>query len=346
MNAAPTACVSLLVALSVSACGPQTIEPVPDIPETVSYDTVKIDYGGEDGVAQAQRGAFDGPVTLGQKLVGDPSTMAKLTRGVVFGTNRTIYKVFAFIDALTKFPARHPSSTRWIWQGEPQGNYLYFQIDATDHDTFQYTLRWGNDAQDNRTVFTGWYHPLADNTAHTGAQDGEGLLHLDFDALHAYDPTAAQGQMAIAFRSHHDVRQVRVGFAEFTDGTAEPLSAIYRYVELPGGRGRLVFFAHGDFSKDGRPYEFLSVDANWLADHQGRVAARVQGGSVSQPVTVGECWDADQTTVWAHSQPTLPNYDGGSQDACAPALGALSLDAPTYAAPDGDPQVPGPHPSE
>lgn len=112
MSSATNVCTSLLIALGVSACGPQTIEPVPDIPETVSYDTVRIDYGGEDGVQQAQRGGFDGPVTMAQALVGDPSNMAQLTRGVVFGTNRTIYKVFAFIDVLTKFPARHPSSTR------------------------------------------------------------------------------------------------------------------------------------------------------------------------------------------------------------------------------------------
>lgn len=347
------ACLLVCLGLLVGSCGPQTIEPVPDIPETVSYDTVKIDYGGEDGVDAAQ--TTGAAITRGQALVGDPSQMAKLTRAAVFGTNRTIYRVFALIDVITRFPARRPRADRWVWEGRPDQNYLYLQIDAVDDATFEYSMRWGNDADDNAEVFHGWFHPFeadasdqqdASAQQDTSAQQGEGVLYLDFDALHTYDPTSAQGRMVIAFRSRHQVRQVRVRFDQFRDATAEALDATYRYVELPDGRGQFVFFGRGDFSKDGSPYEFLSVEAAWLDDHQGRVAARVEEGSVTEPVTVRECWDAAETTVWAQSQPTLPNYDGGSEQQCAAQLRAVNLDAPAYTPPDADPQVPSAHPAE
>ncbi len=344
-------CLSLATLAPVLSCGPTTIEPVPDIPQTVEYDTVKIDYAGEDGVEQPQSGTLHGA------LVGETSELATFTRETVFGTNQLMFRIFESIDTITEFPARRPRTNQWLWETGPNADeYLYFRIDGVDDDTFEYTLRVGTSAQDSHEIFRGWFTPF-DTAAQaeeqeaeeqeTQGQQGEGLLHIDFDALHAHDPSSAQGKMAIAFRSRNQVRQVRVGFDQFTDGENEPLNAIYRYVELPSQRGRFVFFGRGDFSKDGEPYEFLSVESAWLADRQGRVAARVENGSLDQPYTVRQCWDASETIVWEESQPARPLHDGGSTDQCAASLRGLRIDAPSYEPPNGeDPEVPSAHPAE
>ncbi|MFW6058401.1 MAG: hypothetical protein ACOC9W_06055 [Persicimonas sp.] len=329
---------TMLAAAGLLSCGPETTAPMPDIPQTVDYDTVKIDYAGEDGVEQTDSS------TLTQAIVGESSELAGLTRQAVFGTNRTIYRVFELIDAITAFPPLRRGEDWWEWEGTPDGNYLFFRIDAVDDDTLEYTMRWGDSAQDNATIFTGWFRPFE---AEGDPQEGVGVLRIDFDAIHAYDPSSAQGKIVIAFRARNQVRQVRVGYYQLREEPAEPLDAIYRYVELPSKRGRLVFFGRGDFAGDGRPHEFLSVQTVWLADRRGRVAARIEEGSFDQPFTVRQCWDASETVDWAHSQPTLPDYDGGSQDDCAPGLRSLDIEAPTYEPPgDEDPQVPEPHPSE
>jgi hypothetical protein len=334
-----------LVSSLALSCGPTTIEPVPDIPQTVDYDTVKIDYAGQDGVEQPQAGTLTGA------LVGESSGLAEFTRETVFGTNEIMYGVFELIDRITAYPARQPQEGRWVWETPPRADdYLHLRIDAVDAETFSYSLRWGNSAQDNREIFSGWFTPFETADPQSDAQQeqqGEGLLYLDFDAFHAYDPTSFEGKMAIAFRARNGVRQVRVGFDQFTNGDSEPLNAIYRYVQLPSGRGRLVFFGRGDFGEDGEPHEFFSVDAAWLPDAQGRVAARIEGGTLSQPVVVRQCWDASETIVWEESQPNRPLHDDGSPDACAATLRALTIDPPTYEPPNGrDPDVPEAHPSE
>lgn len=348
---------SLTLLALLASCGPTTIEPVPDIPQTVAYDTVKIDYAGEDGVAQAEGESDTSSLRTGA-LVGESSGLAEFTRKTVFGTNEIMYGVFDLIDRITEFPARRPQEGRWVWETPARAqDYLYLRIDAVDADTYAYTMRLGSSAQDSREIFSGWFTPFdtdADNgetgeaaDSDTDVQQGEGLLYLDFDALHAYDPSSFEGKMAIAFRSRNDVRQVRVGFEQFSDGTSEPLNAIYRYVELPSGRGRLVFFGRGDFGDDGGLLEFFSVDAAWTPEREGRVAARVEGGNLPQPYVVRQCWDTAETIVWEQSQPARPAHDGGAIEACATSLRALTVDPPTYEPPNGrDPDVPGAHPSE
>lgn len=337
----PTIVLSLKLALValVTSCGPTTIEPVPDIPQTVDYDTVKIDYAGRDGVEQPQGYTATGA------LVGETSGLAAFTRNTVFGTNEIMFGVFDLIDRITDFPAQRPREGQWVWQTPARAeDYLYLRIDAVDADTYAYTMRVGTSAQDNREVFSGWFTPF---DADTDEQQGEGLLFLDFDALRTYDPNSFEGKMAIAFRSRNNVRQVRVGFEQFGDGASEPLNAIYRYVELPSGRGRLVFFGRGDFGDDGEPHEFFSVDAAWTPAREGRVAARVEGGNLPQSYVVRQCWDTEETIVWEQSQPSRPLHDGGSSEACAASLRTLTINPPTYEPPNGRvPDVPDAHPSE
>ena len=332
------ASMSIVAVIGLIACGPLGTEPMPDIPETVEYDTVKIDYAGEDGIQETQSN------TLEQALVGDSSELARLTRETVFGTNRTIHRVFRLIEVIQRFPTSRRTDELWEWEGQPNGDYLLFRITNVDEDTHAYTMRWGNSAQDNREVFSGEFTPIEPDTE---PQQGSGTLRLDFDAVHAYDDSSAEGEMIIAFRVRNQVRQVRVGFYQFSKEGNPPLDAIYEYVELPSGRGELVFFGHGDWSQDGRPFEFFSADAVWLADRQGRIAARIENGSLAQPYTVDQCWDAAEKIVWADAQPDIANYDDGSKDACAEPLQPLQIDAPTYQDHNGQPpEVPTPHPEE
>ena len=54
-----------------ASCGPLVTEPMPDIPETVEYDTVRIEYG-DDDLLEA---------STAQMLIGDVSPIANITQG-------------------------------------------------------------------------------------------------------------------------------------------------------------------------------------------------------------------------------------------------------------------------
>lgn len=337
---------ALATLVMTTGCGPMTTEPVPDIPQTVEYETVRIEYGDDDLI-----GGESGLVQ--QALVGDPSLLAGITKETVRGTNAIIRDHFRLIDIITSFPPTDHDGNFWMWESRearPNGvDYLRFVIEELGADRYRYVLTGGETEASAQDLFAGDFTSFG---RRDGRQEGFGRIVLDFDAVGAADPTAevSSGVVIIAFRSANSVRQVRTAFYEVVGRDNIPTSAIYDYTQFPRGAGRFTFFARSDVLKDGEPLEFLAIRAAWRADLAGRAVARVSEGSLQiNEVIFRECWDQGAGTLFADSQPDFPNanYEDGVATDCLPLAREFDDTAPIYRDPGtAEPEVPGPHPEE
>lgn len=342
----------ILAALFTAGCGPLITEPMPDIPETVEYDTVRIDYGDDDLVE---------PGTVNQALepspaalVGDASLIALLARSTVGGTNAIIWFQLRLIEEVTKQRPTSWDEGVWTWdnaefrkEGEQYG---VFQIRELETGRYSYSWRVGNTMDERLEVFSGEFSP---KPRVEGRQRGSGIIRFDFDNIRAVDPDGngpEAGRIAIAFRSIGGVRQVRVATLDLVkDGETMASSAPYRYAELPSGRGRFQWATPANFLNDGDPQELLSIDAAWTPQKAGRAMVRLSGGSLDvNEVLLEECWGTDGRILFADATPDLDAvaYEDGTADACTGNLVDVALDPPTYQRPESEPEIPGPHPDE
>ena len=335
----------LFAVVFAAGCGPMVTEPMPDIPETVEYDTVRIDYGDDDLVAGQALSVHP------RALVGDPSAVAHLSQVLVQGTNRVIRDQLLLVGAVTDLPPTSWDNGLWVWDNAEvkQASERFSRFAITEGDgRIEYRWEVGNDADEMLEIFSGWFAPMERGG---GGQRGTGLVRFDFDNVLAVDPEAdvPQGRAAIAFRAVGGVRQVRVAAYELIQkGKTEPQSSLYDYVQLPDGDGRFRFGTRTDFLHDGAPHELLAVDAAWNEGAEGRASARLTGGSLLiNEVLLEECWDAAANVTFADATPNLaPNYEDGTRDACRPEHLALELAPPEFLIPEGDPVVPSAHPAE
>lgn len=328
----------------VSGCGPMTTEPVPDIPQTVEYETVRIEYGDDDLIG-------GGSGVVRQALVGDPSVLARATKDTIRGTNAIIRDHFRLVDAITSFPPTAHDGNVWVWESRrerPDGlDYLRFAIEELGEDEYRYVLTGGLSEETAQDLFAGEFTSFG---RRDGRQEGFGRLFLDFDAVGAADPEAevSEGVVVIAFRSANYVRQVRTAFYEVVHRDNLPTSAIYDYTQFPSGAGTFTFFSRADFLEDGEPLEFLSIRAGWRADLAGRAVSRISQGSLQiNEVIFRECWDSSAGTLYADSQPDFPNYEDGVETDCPELQRPFEDTPPVFRDPgDSEPDVPGPHPEE
>lgn len=330
---------ALLWSASLVSCGAQSTEPMPDIPETVEYDTVKIEYGDDDLLVVT-------PELQARALVGDPSGLAAITRETVRGTNRILFQQLALVEAISRFPPTAYEDNVWIWVDQKPGKFTVFTIEKVADGQLRYLLRSGESDEDALPVFSGEFN-RADRLDET--QQGTGVIRFDLDQLSKIDEdTNSSGNIAIAFRSFNRIRQVRVAMIDvLEEGAENRTNALYEYTQLRNGAGRFRFSSLSDFRNDGEPLERVSLDTAWTPDQSGRAAGRVTGGSLQiNEFLLDECWDSGGSIVWADARPNLPTYDDGEVESCAAALRPLMLEAPVYQPPSGDPAVPGPHPNE
>lgn len=340
------AILATLVVTVATGCGPLATEPVPDIPQTVEYETVRIEYGDSDLI-----GGTSDTGTIQQALVGDPSAIAAITREVVRGTNRSIRDHFRLIDAVTIYPPTSQSGNRWVWESQIERpsnvNYTRFVIEELADNRYRYLLTGGADEASAGDLFGGEFTSFG---RRDGRQEGYGRIFLDFDAVGEVDPNAevTGGKVVIAFRSANHVRQVRTGFYEVEQGDGPPQSAIFEYTQFANGGGDFTFFSRSDFLKDGEPLEFLAIRSAWRPDLAGRAVARVSDGSLEvNEVVFRECWDSAEGVVFADSRPDIPNYDDGDAADCPKFLREFDDTPPIYRDPGSDePDVPGVHPEE
>ncbi len=325
--------------MALSSCGAQTTEPMPDIPETVEYDTVKIVYGDDDLLVAT-------PELEARALVGDPSSMAAITRATVRGTNRILFEQLALVEAIAAFPPTSFENDVWLWEDPTPEAVRIFAIERVDENRLRYILQAGPSQDELTAVFSGEYDR---SERLDGRQQGSGIIRFDLTELSKIDEnTDAEGNVAIAFRSFNRIRQVRVALLDVLEEDATTRThSLYSYTQLNNGAGRFKFSSLSDFREDGEPLERVTLDTAWTADTAGRASGRITGGSLQiNEFLIDECWDASASIVWADARPDLPTYDDGEFESCAAPLRLLNLEAPVYQAPTGEPEIPGPHPDE
>lgn len=330
------------VLLAAISCGPVATEPMPDIPERVEYDTVKIEYG-EDDLIRATSELVPGAAGA---LVGDPSGLAELARSTVRGTNRTIFQQIALVEAIASFPPTSFEDDVWTWIDRRDDRHTVFTIERVSEGRLSYLLESGVTADTIAPVFSGSFDR---SSRLAGRQQGSGILRFNLEQFSAIDEDAdSEGDVLIAFRSFNRIRQVRVALIDVLEqGADNRVNALYEYTQLRNGAGRFKFSSLSDFRNDGEPLERVTVDTAWTPDASGRAAARVTGGSLQiNELLLDECWDASGAIVWADAQPDLPTYDDGEFESCAEPLQRLNLMAPVYQPPSGEPEIPNPHPDE
>lgn len=339
----------ILPLLSIAAlygCGPGVTNPMPDIPETVEYDTVRIEYGEDDLV--------DGtPATAeAQMLVGDPSLVAGVSQGLIRGTNRVIFQQLRLVDSIVQTRPTEVRDGQWAWDNaasKPDSEpFSRFEITEIDEESYAYEWTLGTRADEMLVVFSAEFRR---RERVDGRQRGSGILRFNFDNIHEVDADAdaPRGRAAIAFRAVGGVRQVHVATFDLVElGRVDVQNARFEYVELRSGAGRFKFGQAVDFLRDGEPLETLSIDAVWTPGQRGRAMASLTGGSLEiNEVLLHECWDRGGMVSFADATPDLPvEYEDGEESACADVLTEFSLDPPEFSPPQTDPEIPGTHPDE
>ena len=335
-----------IAALLMASCGVGVTEPMPDIPQTVEYDTVHIEYGEEDFVEELDSG------TRQQALVGAESLIGKVAQDVVRDTNRILFDHIEQVEDIVSNPPTRTEPGTWIWDRSDNSSFWrpgsFFAIQEIDDGVFGYTWRLHRVDGEEFEVFSGQFTP---RTRVRGQQRGSGIIRFNFDSLKAVDENStASGTLVIAFRAVGGVRQVT--FATFDlqwNDAMTPLTSQHSFVQLPSGAGRLRFVRPVDFLNDGLPHERLAIDAVWTRSQSGRALAHVMGGSLApNEVVMQECWDDANRQVFGDLTPDIPeaDFEDGDPMDCDVSLEAFELFAPDDAPPQGDPRVPNPHPDE
>ncbi len=311
-------------------------DPMPDIPASPEYETVRLEYGTSDELEESQQGQLTA-------RIGETSQLADVTRQTVAGTNAALRDHLKLMEEFRDHQPTSVGDDYYEWEAPEGSEYVQYRIERVDDDTHEHWLRIGESRSDSAVVVEGTMTP---DERDGDRQQGEGLITFDFDALAQVqdDPEASQGLMHLAFRSHGGVRQVAVGLDEVAglEGD-EPLTGIFDYTQLADERGFFSFFGHGSF--EGGDTEFASFDAAWTPDQQGRIDARFEGGG-DWDVLVDQCWDADQQISYMRTEPESGD-DGGEVEDCAAPLRDVELEATEHEEPDDViPDIPGEHPEE
>lgn len=336
-----------LIATALACVGGPSIDPEPDIPEHVEYDTVRIDYGEDDQLETTTDG------TRAQPLVGDRSRIAEFARAQIQLTNAVIYTNLRLVDEIVALPPTRTDAGRWIWEsaraGRARDKYARFEMvarapesgEASAQGSHSFALVFGDDAASAVKIMDGTFTTFGREGVR---QQGIGVIRLPLGGLRVFDPTIATGELRVAFRASGGERRVRTGYFGVRKRLGDdPLHAIYEYTQRADRSGDFMFFGRTDALGDGRPYEQLSARARWDATSAGRVFARFEGGSLpNNEWLVDQCWDDAQVVTYMQTAPQRPGEDGGSVLACPEALRGPSDAPPQYAAPatTADPPIP------
>lgn len=339
--------------LMTLACG-GTFDPIPEVPEHVEYDTLCIDYEDQPCQVEEDPNGKQPLATARGALVGQQSILAAFTSATIAQTNDILRDQSDLIARIKRVPPTDTSEGTWTWENDEPGEYFKLEIATIEApanrprvvESYRYEITVGDSSSDNALIYQAEYYVL-DAQRLRGIQQGFGVVRFFFDDARRFDSNLPTGALRIAFRSRNNVRQVRAAFQQVAESPQrDPLNALYQYVELPGNRGTLKYKGTGDFEEDGAPLETISAHAAWVSSSEGRIAARISGGSFPQgeDLLVNQCWDAMGVSVYERYNMGAPE---GDLEACAQALRPLTLSAPTMLDPGTtDPEIPTAHPEE
>ncbi|MEZ4458781.1 MAG: hypothetical protein R3E66_03450 [bacterium] len=266
--------------LMLLGCGPVVTEPMPDIPQTVEYETVRVEYGTTD--------LLDAPADARQQpLVGEASELALLTQGFVRGTNKAIRDQIQLVERVSADPPTAYADGVWTWEYASATEYFLFQITEGADGGYSYSFSTGTDASTALVVFDGQFQPREGRLLR---QSGTGILRFHFDNIPQPGPQKASG--TISDRVSCDRRRAasRTHFLDFTEGVEPPLTAAYDYIQLRSGQGRFRYSARQDFKRTASPMNWWASTALGQRNRLGESRYASKGAASRSTVLFDECW--------------------------------------------------------
>ncbi len=233
-----------------------------------------------------------------EALLGQPSELYALTRGVTVSVNGGVLWALALVRGIAATtPANHVGNT-FTWGPSAPRNLdakNNYRLDATlnDDGSVTYALKGKKVLESD----AGW-KSLITGTHTKGAapRTGSGTLRIDWDAnqkLSGADKRQVGKADATYGTKAGDGYFVDVDFTLIRDGNSDRLiDATYRFRQPAAGTGTLEFKTEKDLSGDAQ-LETLVVHSRWLESGRGRSDAHASGGSLAQPAQLSECWDDD-----------------------------------------------------
>jgi hypothetical protein len=287
--------IGLLAALTLTACEPV---PVVDFKDSMpTSDTTKVEMPkGSSGQG--------GLLTAEQALQGEGSGMAGLTAASILIVNGTTVWVLAGLGAVaSQDPTSVNGDTAIFGPHTPVFSPTTWLLTVTRkaNNVFEYTLdAKPKDAPDSQFahVLTGEHEVAISDEGRPMRGFGEGHFTLQWDnvtRLSNQPSKRGTAEFRYSRNSPTDEVKVDVDFEEFVGDATAPTTALYRYAQVPGGKGSFQFAVDANvhwFDASRTALERLSIKSRWVESGEGRADVRVSGGDMSNPETLNECWDS------------------------------------------------------
>jgi len=307
--------VGLLAALCLTACEPV---PVVDFKDSMpTADTTKVELPkGSSG---------QGLATTEQALQGEGSGMFGLTLASILVVNGTTVWVLTGLGAVASqepttvngdtatFGPHTPflSPTTWLLTVQRKGN-----------NVFEYTLdAKPKDAADSEYahVLTGEHEVAISDEGRPMRGFGEGHFTLQWEHITRLSNQPSRrgtAEFRYSRSSPTDEVKVEVDTEEFVGTSTTPNTALYRYAQVPGGKGSFQFAVDTNvhwFDANRAAAERLSVKSRWVESGEGRSDVRLSGGDLSAPETLNECWDSRFRSTYLERTDSAEGWGSASQ---------------------------------
>ena len=155
----------------------------------------------------------------------------------------------------------------------------------------------------------------------TSNRQGTGVLAVDFDNFHRFDPTIdAAGLVYVAYDTRFEQTAIDLAIDVVRQGPFMAKAA-WAYRDDGEGGGRFVYYLIEDLVPTTPAEEILGIAARWLPTGRGRADVVVTEGDVPTFYLASECWnDAFERVYLASSIPTPDFTPSGEVSACGPDL--------------------------
>jgi hypothetical protein len=257
-----------------------------------------------------------------EALVGTQATLYTMTRQISTQLNGATDSFFGMINDITATPpSAHDASHAYWGPFTPALSPMTVTLAVERVDAQDYKFFLGGRP---KSAPDSAYMGLLGGGAHqVDATHGTGQLEVNFNTMHALDPTTNPATGAIGFVHSNvaDARTVEVHFADFVDGKAGtmPQNATYHYTENPDTSGSFEFVLKTNFDMDPNGIlEDAALLSRWVPSGAGRADMIVQGGSLPAGFVVHaiECWNATFGRVY-YTEDVDPTKTEGDASACA-----------------------------
>lgn len=257
---------------------------------------------------------------LGQRqdaLLGRSSIYDSVSAGVA-AVNGLVAWLTTGLDAVRSLPPSVRESGKRVWGPYPDKGHPGLEVQIAmrrEDDGYRYELQWRQQgAAEFVTAILGHFRGER-------AKGGSGDLTLDFDkAREVGIASALEPNKTLELRYDLTRQTPNELIATKSTGAKER----WKYIVDPDGGGDVQFQVDANFyGPPGSADESVVIHARWRADRAGRSSVVLGGGDLPSGGLFhsGECWAADQSTVYSSKDFGCPLLQStcseGDEGSCA-----------------------------